>query len=158
MFEWFGRIGYARHTRVAAFARHLLEGRLMGSRCTACGRRSFPPRADCPACLSSEFELEERAGTCRLLAWTTIHAAPTGFEAVAPYTLGLVELDDGGRLLASLGESLGGDVETGMPLRVVPRVLEEFEEIRVDYVLERREAVAPAHRVPTSAAAGEERA
>jgi uncharacterized OB-fold protein len=138
MFKWFGIVSHVPHTKVAAFADHLREGRLVGSACRACGHRSFPPRADCVACLHGEFDLVEVGGGGTLLSWTRISAAPSGFEALAPYTLGLVELDDGGRALAPLGPSVPEDsLRIGMRLRLAPRLHEDREDIRVDYTLER---------------------
>jgi len=53
VFSWFGKVSYCPHTKVGAFADHLKDGRIMASRCTKCGFTSFPPRADCPSCLSA---------------------------------------------------------------------------------------------------------
>ena len=61
-------------------AKHLKDGRLMGSCCKACGQTSFPPRADCEACLGSEFDFVERSGRARLLTYTRIVAAPSFFR------------------------------------------------------------------------------
>src|SRR6266540_944399 len=130
MFKWFGLVNYSPATRVAAFADHLREGRLMASRCRACGRRSFPPRADCEHCLSPEFEWAEISGRGRLVTWTRIEVAPAGFESYAPYVLGVLDLEDGGRALACLGDSLSeDDLRLGMALRLVPRLHEELEEL-----------------------------
>lgn len=137
MFKWFGIVNHTPHTKVAAFAEHLREGRLMASRCRACGRQAFPPRADCEACLHGEFDLVEIAGLGTLLTWTRITAAPSGFEAYAPYTLGVVDLDAGGRALAPVGASVPeGALAIGMRLRLVPRLHEDREDIKVDYTLE----------------------
>ena len=115
----------------------LKDGRLTGSVCTGCGRFSFPPRADCPECLSDAFELREISGRGALYTHSTIAAAPTGFEDVAPYTIGVVDLEEGGRLLAWIGETIPDtDVHIGMPVQVVPRVFEELPEIRVYYTIE----------------------
>ena len=143
MFKWFGIVNLAPHTKVAAFAEHLRAGRIMGSRCRACGARTFPPRADCEACLSGEFEFVEVSGRGRVLAWTKISAAPRGFEALAPYALVVVDLADGGRALAGLGADFSeAALVPGMEVRLVPRLHEEIEEIRVDYTVERADAPA----------------
>lgn len=137
MFKWFGWVNHAPHTKVAPFAQHLREGRLMGSRCRACGHTSFPPRADCEACLHGEFEFVPVSGRGTLHTWTRISAAPSGFESLAPYTLGLLDLEEGGRALAWVGDSVPeGSLAIGMALRLVPRIHEEVEGIRVDYTLE----------------------
>jgi len=138
MFKWFGLVSYTPHTKVAGFAEHLRDGRLVGSRCTACGATAFPPRADCAACMSPDFEYAEVSGRGTLHTFTTIAAAPDGFEHLAPYVLGLVDLEDGGRALAWIGETVRPEeIAIGMPLQLVPRMLEESEEIRVYYSLER---------------------
>ncbi len=138
MFEWFGRVSFCPHTKIADFARHLRNGRIMGSRCAECGARTFPPRADCASCLGSEFEYVEVSGRGTLVTYTRIDAAPAGFEDLGVYWVGVLDLEDGGRLLAPLGESAPPDaLEIGMPLQAVPRMYEEMEEIHVYYSLER---------------------
>jgi uncharacterized OB-fold protein len=138
MFEWFGKLNFVPYTRVSEFARHLKDGYLMGSRCKRCGEQSFPPRADCGACLSGEFEFVEVSGKSKLLTFTKIVAAPTGFEEVAPYTVGVADLEDGGRILAWIGDTIPeAQIEIGMELQVVPRIFEELEEIKVYYSLEK---------------------
>jgi uncharacterized OB-fold protein len=154
MFKWFGIVNLAPCTRVAEFAEHLRAGRLMASRCRACGARSFPPRADCPRCLSPEFEWVEIGGHGKLLTWSRITAAPHGFEHLAPYTIGVVDLDEGGRALAWIGASVPeSTLQIGMPLRLVPRLHEEIEDIRVDYTLE--DPGHPARRAGGPLTAGE---
>ena len=138
MFSWFGKVSFVSYSKVQDFAVHLKEGRLMGSVCKACGYTTFPPRADCPKCLSGEFAFKEWSGKGTLYTHTTISAAPTGFEDVIPYTIGVVDLDEGGRLLAWIGETIpADDRRIGMKVQVVPRLFEELEEIRVHYTIER---------------------
>ena len=138
MFKWFGKVNYTPYTKVSDFAQHLKDGRLMASRCTSCGTTSFPPRADCEECLSDDFEFFEVSGRAELHTFTKIVAAPTGFEDVAPYLVGLVDLEEGGRALAWFGDTIDEDeVEIGMELQVVPRIFEESEEIKVYYSLEK---------------------
>ncbi len=138
MFQWFGRVCYSPHTKITDFARHLKDGRLMASRCRGCGHLSFPPRADCPECLGGEFDYEEISGEGTLVTYTRIDAAPAGFEDLAPYVLGVVDLKETGRLLAWFGPTVPEDeIEIGMPLQAVPRMFEEMPEIHVYYSLER---------------------
>lgn len=138
MFKWFGKVNFAPFTKVTEFAQYLKDGRLMGSRCKNCGRKSFPPRADCDACLSADFEFYEMSGKATLHTWTEIVAAPTGFEDVAPYTVGVVDLEEGGRALAWIGDTIKKDeIKIGMEIQIVPRIFEEMEEIKVYYSLEK---------------------
>jgi uncharacterized OB-fold protein len=137
----FGRVSFSPHTKVGGFAQHLAEGRLMGSRCAGCGFTAFPPRSDCPRCLGERFELHEISGRGTLVTFTKIVAAPEGFAELAPYVLGLVDLEDGGRLLASFGGEVSeAEIRVGMELRVVPRSIEDGEDLRVFYELVPAEA------------------
>lgn len=138
MFEWFGKVSYCPHTKVADFAAHLRSGRLMGSRCAGCGLVSFPPRADCPECRCGEFTFTEMSGKGTLMTYTTIAAAPAGFEDEVPFTLGVVDLQESGRLLAGFGMTVDpNEIAIDMPLQVVPRLIEESESIKVHYTLEK---------------------
>ena len=138
MFKWFGLVNFSPYTKVGEFAQHLKDGRLMGSRCRKCGATSFPPRADCEACMSGDFELFEMSGKATLHTFTKIVAAPTGFEDVAPYTVGVADLEETGRVLAWIGDTVKEEeIAIGMPLQVVPRIFEELKEIKVYYSLEK---------------------
>ena len=138
MFEWFGKVSYCPHTKVADFARHLKDGRLMGSRCTACGLVSFPPRADYSACRHGEFEFTELSGRGTVMTFTTIEAAPAGFEDDVPFHLGVIDLEETGRLLANFGDTIDPEqIAIDMPVQVVPRIFEESESIKVHYTLEK---------------------
>ena len=137
MFEWFGKVNYCSHTKVAGFAEHLRNGCLMGSACEACGHLSFPPRADCPTCRHGKFRFQELSGHGTVVTFTTITAAPSGFEADVPFHLGVVDLAEGGRLLASFGSTVDPSaLAIDMPVQVVPRLDEESEAIKVFYTLE----------------------
>ena len=138
MFSWFGKVSFVPYSKVQDFAVHLKDGRLMGTVCKGCGYASFPPRADCPECMSGEFEWKDLSGEGTVMTFTRIDAAPAGFDEEAPYTIGVVDLKETGRLLAWFGDSIEeSEIEIGMPVQVVPRVFEEIEKIKVHYTLEK---------------------
>ncbi len=138
MFKWFGKVNFSPYTKVSGFAQNLKDGYIMASRCKQCGAESFPPRADCGECMSGDFEFFEISGKATLHTFTKIVAAPTGFDDVVPYTVGVVDLEETGRLLAWIGDSIKEeDIEIGMELQVVPQIFEETEEIKVYYSLEK---------------------
>ena len=137
MFGWFGKVSFVPYSKVSDFAVHLKDGRLMGSECSDCGFATFPPRADCPECLSGRFTYRESSGRGSIYTYSRIAAAPTGFEDVAPFVVGVVDLEEGGRALAWFGESIPDqDIEIGMDVQIVPQVFEELEDIKVYYSLE----------------------
>ncbi len=138
MFSWFGKVNFVPYTKVADFAAHLKDGRLMGSVCKRCGHTTFPPRADCAECMAEEFEFREYSGRGTVHTHTRIDAAPTGFEDVVPYTIAVVDLEEGGRLLAWVGETIPADaLQIGLEVQVVPRMFEESEAIQVYYSVEK---------------------
>ena len=138
MFKWFGKVNFAPYTKVTDFAKHLKDGRLMGTKCKDCGAFSFPPRADCEQCMSGNFEFVELSGKSTLQTFTKIVAAPTGFEEVVPYTVGVVDLEEGGRALAWFGDTVNEDeIKIGMELQVVPQIFDEEPDIKVYYSLEK---------------------
>jgi uncharacterized OB-fold protein len=137
MFKWFGKVNYSPYTKVSDFARYLKDGHLMGSKCKKCGSTSFPPRADCDNCMSGDFEFFEMSGKAMLNSFTKIETAPTGFEDVAPYIVGVVDMEEGGRALAWFGDSIKEEeIKIGMELQVVPQIFEELQDIKVYYSLE----------------------
>ena len=133
--SWFGKVNFVPYSKVSDFAIHLKDGRLMGSVCSDCDAFSFPPRADCAECLSGSFGFKEVSGRGTIYTHSTVAAAPTGFDDMAPYTVAVVDLEEGGRLLGWIGETID-EVEIGMPVQVVPRIFEELEDIRVYYTIE----------------------
>jgi uncharacterized OB-fold protein len=138
MFKWFGKVNFVPFTKVTDFAQYLKDGRIMGSKCKKCGATSFPPRADCEACMSGDFEFFEMSGKATLHTYTKIVAAPTGFEELSPYIVGVVDLDEVGRALAWFGETIKEEeINIGMELQMVPRIFDELEEIKVYYSLEK---------------------
>ena len=138
MFSWFGKVSFVPYTKISDFAQHLKDGRLMASRCTKCGETTFPPRADCAACMAAEFDYKEVSGRATLHTFTRIDAAPTGFEDEIPYIVGVADLEEGGRALAWIGDTIPEDeIRIGMELQIVPRIFDEVEDIKVYYSLEK---------------------
>lgn len=68
----------------------------------------------CPTCRRPDLEPHEIPGDGRIVAWTTIHISPTRYADEAPYTVAMVELEDGlrimGRLIGGAGRELGAHV------------------------------------------------
>jgi uncharacterized OB-fold protein len=99
------------------------EPRLIGSRCRRCGEVTFPGRASCPRCTSTDTEtmLLARAGT--LWSWTVQCFRPKsppygGPEEFEPYGVGYVELAGEVRVEARLTEANPDQLEIGMPMEL----------------------------------------
>jgi hypothetical protein len=109
-----------------AFYQYLGEQKLMGSRCRSCGALHVPPRALCPACYGDELDWEQIRGTGKLVAFTTVHIAPTamieaGYGRKNPYCTGIVELEEGPCISAQItgvDPAAPQEIEVGTPVRV----------------------------------------
>ena len=136
-FKYFGKINFTPYTKVDKFSDYLQKGKLMGTKCKKCGELYFPPRADCLKCMDDKFEWIEYSGKGKLHSFTKIFAAPKGFEDIAPYILGIVDLEEGGRLISWIGDIPENEIEIDMKVKVVPRIFEEIPEIKLFYTIEK---------------------
>lgn len=68
---------------------------LMVPVCEECRRGWFYPTLACPHCGSRAWEWRESSGTGTIYSWTTIHrSADAEWQAIAPFTVAIVALDD----------------------------------------------------------------
>ena len=100
------------------------QGRLLIQRCPNCGGNQFYPQSSCRRCLSDELEWVAATGKGTVYSYTVIHRAPSRtFEPDVPYTVALVDLDEGCRMISNIVDVSPQDVHVGMQVEVV------FEEI-----------------------------
>ncbi|MGA8681909.1 MAG: OB-fold domain-containing protein [Acidimicrobiales bacterium] len=87
-------------------------------RCGRCSRLLTPPGPRCPACGSFEMSWTVASGRGRLYSFAVPeHPKVAGFSY--PLTVGLVELEEGSRIVADLvGLDPHDDVHIGMPLEL----------------------------------------
>jgi hypothetical protein len=99
---------------------------LIGTKCGTCGTVDFPPRSVCPKCgrrsvgRMARFKL---AGRGTVVSYTVIHDAPQAFELLKPYTLAIVELDEGARLTTQIIDAEPEQVKIGMRVEAAFRKL-----------------------------------
>jgi uncharacterized OB-fold protein len=79
--------------------------RLVVSSCPSCGALHFPAATSCPYCGAEGSLPTELAGQGRLWAFTAVSAAPPGYLGEVPFGFGVVELDEGLRVLGRLTEA-----------------------------------------------------
>ncbi len=135
-FERFGIVSFTSKTKAAPFVDLLQKGILAGTRCNSCGILYFPPRPDCFHCLSSDMEWMEISGQGRLVSYTTLRYAPTGFEADLPYTIALVEFENKMKVFGRLNKEIQDEeIKIGMSLKYAvvelsnDRLIYEFKKV-----------------------------
>jgi uncharacterized OB-fold protein len=108
-----------------SYEHFLNEGRIMGSKCKRCGAMALPPRPICISCFGKEMEWIPFKGIGKLAAFTIITVAPPymvkeGFGRNNPYTVGVVELDEGVKTVARILEvdsKRPEQIKVGTPLK-----------------------------------------
>jgi uncharacterized OB-fold protein len=101
--------------------------RLIGALCSSCDRRSFPHGDTCPWCGADATREVLLAPTGSLWAWTAVTAAPPGYSGEVPYGFGVVQLDDGVRVITRLTESDPAAMEFGQPMMLVLEMVDHDE-------------------------------
>ena len=87
----------------AHYWERLRAGSLTFQRCKACSTSWLPPSPVCRRCWNKSSEVIDASGNARLITWTTYHRVyHASFADSLPYTVGLVELDEGPRLFAGI--------------------------------------------------------
>ena len=99
-----------------ALARH----ELVVQRCGSCGRFWFPPANRCQHCWSERFAWTAVSGRGRLYSFTVFRRAYAPELAdQLPYVVGVVELDEGPRLITNVVGCEPDEVRVDMPVEVV---------------------------------------
>jgi 3-oxoacyl-[acyl-carrier protein] reductase len=121
----FGYKDYISQSKIGTrFLEALREGKLEGTKCNKCSTLYYPPRANCKECLTDEFiEPVEFSGEGKVLSFSEIHVPPAGFERFAPYTVTVVDLKEGGRIVAWV-EDVTEPLAIGEDVLVKPEVIE----------------------------------
>ena len=78
------------------------QHRLVIQACDDCGTRYFYPRPLCPVCLSRRVRWVDASGRARLHTYVINHRPPRGFPVQAPFVLGIVELEEGPRMMSHI--------------------------------------------------------
>lgn len=93
-------------------------GKLRIQHCRSCGEHIFIPQPACTRCLSGDMEWVESTGRGELYSYTVVHRPQQpAFEV--PYTVVIVQLEEGFFMLSNLIDCDEADIEVGMPVEVV---------------------------------------
>ena len=124
-----------RDTKVHGFVDGLERGELLASKCSSCGAIQYPPRSDCSHCFGTEFEWVAVRGVGTLVSFTSVFVTPEhftpDFSGSAPFSaygyqpapVGIVEMDDGLRVMGWVLGLKADSLRVGMRLAPRPEVL-----------------------------------
>ena len=101
---------------IEQFYKFLGQQKLMAGKCLKCGKIQLPPRPLCDNCLSEEFEWISVSGKGKLATFTVIHIAPTQFQALTPYPVGIIELENGLKIPGMISGVKQEELKIGMNL------------------------------------------
>jgi len=119
-FEKFGVVSFTSDAKVAPFVDYLEQGKMMTTKCQKCGKVIFPPKADCPKCMSSNMDWVDISSPGILLTYTVVNYGPAGFENDAPYTLGIAQFEGGVKILGRLSKKINPEnINIGMKVSLI---------------------------------------
>jgi uncharacterized protein len=88
--------------------------------CKDCDKAIHYPREACPHCLGTNLEWRPSSGRGEVHAFSVMHrpANPMMADRV-PYTVAIVELEGGARMMTNIEGCPPEDVKVGMPVKVI---------------------------------------
>ena len=93
------------------------KGELRIQRCAGCQLLRHPPRPMCPRCQSLDWDHVVSSGRGTVYSFVLHHHPPVhGFEV--PFTVALVELEEGTRIVGNLLGIATDAVQVGLPVEV----------------------------------------
>lgn len=102
----------------------LQAGRLLIQKCGDCGALRHPPRPMCGECQSTRWGSIESSGHGTIHSYTVLHhPIVPGYEF--PLPVGLIELEEGTRIVANIEGCAPDAIRIGMPVRCTFRNVDE---------------------------------
>ncbi|WP_134705119.1 Zn-ribbon domain-containing OB-fold protein [Ammoniphilus sp. YIM 78166] len=78
------------------------DQKLMIQQCEECQKFIFYPRILCPHCFSEHVKWVEASGHGRIHSYTVVHKAMPPFKDQTPYVVGIIELNEGVRMMSRI--------------------------------------------------------
>jgi uncharacterized OB-fold protein len=99
--------------------------KILIQKCSDCGELRHPCRPMCGACQSMQWESIEASGKGTIHSFTVIHYPPVpGYDY--PLPVGLIDLEEGTRIVANIKGCEPGEIQIGMKVEgIVERVSED---------------------------------
>jgi uncharacterized OB-fold protein len=88
-------------------------------KCSSCGRFQPPPAYFCLSCKSDELKWIELPGKGTLYTYSTVYVPLSSLEDEAPYTVAIVEFQEGLRITGRIVNTVSENLEIGAQMEVV---------------------------------------
>lgn len=110
----------ARMGLAAEFYNYCKLHELRFQRCTDCGAWRHLPRPICGQCGSFNYEWARSSGKGKVYSWiTVVQPMLPAFNQSVPYTVPLVDMEEGVRMVAVIQDAAPESMRIGMPVEVV---------------------------------------
>jgi uncharacterized OB-fold protein len=101
---------------------------MIGRKCGNCGKVFFPPRDICPKCRRASMGKMENiklSGKGTVVSYSVVHEGLPAFQMQIPYTMAIIELEEGTRITGQIVDCCDGIVKIGSKVETVFRKLGE---------------------------------
>ncbi len=99
-------------------------------KCLRCKKLFYPPSSMCPHCQHLESEWVKLSGKGKVYSFVIVRrAANPGFAAEVPYTVAIIETEEGPRIISSVIDCKPEEVRIDMPVEVV------FDDVTAEFSL-----------------------
>jgi uncharacterized OB-fold protein len=92
---------------------------LLIQRCEECHSYRYPPSPVCPRCFSMNAKWDKVSGKVEVYTFSVVRV-PLGrdWESDIPYTIGVIQLDEGVRMVSNIVDCKPEDIKIGMKVEV----------------------------------------
>ncbi len=115
-------------TKVNRFVDELAAGKFMETVCKKCGKKYYPPQADCSNCMQSDMEWKQISSEGKLVTFTKIHVPPEHFavrQPLMPFSgiqfepcpFGIIEVEGGLKIMGWIPKMDVKKIKVGMKLK-----------------------------------------
>ncbi len=101
---------------ISGWRQHKQNYLLQGNKCLKCKKIHYPKAYLCP-CESKQFETTKLTGKGTLLSFTQIVIPPKIFSKYAPYCIGIIQLEQGPKIVAQIADTQLQDLKIGMKMK-----------------------------------------
>ena len=98
-------------------------------KCVKCGKLRYPVSSICPNCLHMDSEWVKVSGRGHVFSFIIVRRRYPGFAADLPYTVAIIETEEGIRLLSNVIGCRPEEVQISMPVEVM------FEDVSPEFAV-----------------------